>query len=135
MKKESLNQLKTHITNTLTLTKENVHQKTLELSNLHDNVLKLYVKEMKTLKRLKAERDQLYGKLYHKFKFNFDYELGPKNEVEAYIFAEDEFHEKRIDIQEQETIVEYLSGVMDNIKNTSFQIKAYVDMLKIQQGL
>lgn len=135
MKKESFEQLKKHIEESLTLDKENVMNKTLELSMLHDNVLRLYLKESRNLKILKTERDYLYGKKYHHYKFQFEYELGPKNEIETYIFADDEYHQKRLIVQEQEVVVDYLQGVMDNIKQTSFQIKAYVDLLRIQQGL
>lgn len=135
MTNENLEKLKKHIEDVLRLTKDNVMNKTLELSGLYDNVLRLLIKELKIYKTLEIEKDELYGTLYHKYTKEFEYQLDTKYEVENYIFKDKLFVQKRLNIQDRELTVKYLEGVLDNIKNTSFQIKSYVDQLKIQQGI
>ena len=135
MKSESFQKLKRKVEEELKLTDENVMAKSIQLSNFHNQIRSLYVKELHILKNKAAEKDKIYGELYHKYKYNFDYTLDTKGEVEAYIKSDDIYYQTALQYAQQEIQVKYLEETLNHINNMGFRIKNYIDLQKMKLGL
>jgi len=135
MKSESFQKLKAKVESELKITPENVEQKSLQLSNFHTQCLQLFVKELSILKKKLLDKDKIYGELYHKYKYNFDYQLDTKGEVEAYIKADDKYYQIALECAQQEVQVKYLEDTCLQINNLGFRIKNFIDLRKIDKGL
>lgn len=135
MKTESFQKLKQKVEQELKLTEENVEAKSIQLSNFHNNIRSLYVKELEILKQKLALKDKIYGKLYHKYKYEFDYQLDTKAEVEAYVKSDDKYYQIALDCSSQEVQVKYLEETLSHINNMGFRIKNFVDLKKMRLGI
>ncbi len=103
--------------------------------NLYQKYLDIYVNELRLYKSHMTNIDKTYGELYKKIKHHDNYEWGNKNEIESQINAHPDYHKLRVAANEQEYIVKYLEGVLDNIKRLSFSIKNYIDIQKFRAGM
>jgi len=135
MKVEDFQKLKDVVEKELKITDENVLEKSIQLSNFYAKFLQIYSKELKILKSLYHEKDKVYGKLYHHYKFEGDFQLDTKAEVEAYIKADDTYYKIALKYSQQEIQVKFLEQVLDHINNLGFRIKNYIDLKKMSQGL
>lgn len=134
MKTESYQKLKQKVEEELQLTDENVEAKSLQLSNFHNKIRNLFTKELEILKHKLIQRDKVYGELYHKYKYNFDYQLDTKGEVEAYIKSDNKYYQIAIECANQEVQVKYLEETLVHINNMGFKIKNFIDLKKMRLG-
>lgn len=135
MKLESFRKLKQKVEDELRLTDENIMAKSIQLSNFANKIRGLYSKEFHILRNKAAEKDKVYGELYHKYKYNYEYQLETKGEVEAYIRADDVYYKVALEYAQQEMQVKYLEETMTHINNMGFRIKNYIDLQKMKLGL
>lgn len=135
MKSEHFQELKKRIESELKITPENVEEKSLQLSNFHTQCLQIFIKELGILKNKLIEKDKIYGQLYHKYKYNYQYTLETKNEVDAYIKADDLYYNIALECANIEVQVKYLEDVCMQINNLGFRIKNFIDLRKIDKGL
>ena len=103
--------------------------------NLYQKYLDIYVNELRELKKTVTEMEFMYGTLYKKVKHHDNYEWGNRNEIDSQINTDPTYHQLRIKVNEQEYIVKYLEGVLDNVKRLSFSIKNYIDIQKFRAGM
>ena len=135
MKSEDFQKLKLKVEVELKITEENVMEKSIQLSNLYANILQIYTKELKFLKTKGHEKDKIFGELYHHYKFNFNFQLDSKGEIESYIKADNTFYNIALEYSQQEVQVKYLEQLLEHINNLGFRIKNYIDLKKISKGL
>jgi len=135
MKSESFQKLKIKIEEELKITPENVEAKSLQLSNFHTQCLQIFVKELQILKNKIIEKDKVYGELYHKYKYNFEYQLDTKGEIESYIKADDKYYKIALECAQQEVQVRYLEDTVTQINNIGFRIGNFINLRKIDKGL
>jgi len=135
MNADDFQKLKEKIENLLILTDDNVLDKSIQISNYYMKFLQIHSKECKDLKSKFHQREKIYGELYHQYKYNFEYSLDTKNEVEAYIKADDKYYKAALEYSQQEIQVKFLEQSLDHINNMGFRIKNYIDLVKIKKGL
>lgn len=142
MKIEDFEKLKKKVKEELELNPDNIEQQSIKSGTLHQKYLTVYMKELRIYNRLVAEKDRLYGELYHKYKYpsaddgiGFQFSLDSKSEIDTYINSNEQYYKKRLDIQNQEIIVKYLEKVLDSINKMSFYIRNYIELMKIKHGL
>jgi len=135
MKIEDFKKLKLKVENDLLVDETNAAEKSLNFSRLYSKYVSLYMQELRILKNLSAEKDKIYGELYHKFKFKSDYQLDSNKEIDVYVKADDKYYNKCLDFQNQEIIVSYLEMTLQNITNTGYRIKNFIELLKLKMGL
>jgi hypothetical protein len=135
MKSESFQEFKIKIEKELRLTEDNIEEKSIQLSNIYSNVLSIYSKELKIFKNMQIEKDKIYGELYHKYKFEFDYQLDSKSEVDSYIKSNELYYKLALECANQEVQVKFLEQTLEHINNLGFRIKNYIDLKKISKGL
>ena len=135
MKNEDFEELKKKVEEDLEITEDNVQQKSLKLANLYSHYLKTYIQELKILKFRLTEKNKIYQQKYHHYKFEYQYELGAAKEIETYVNGDDEIHKINLSIQQQEIIVKFLELTLENINNTGYRIKNYIDITKLKLGL
>ena len=129
------NKLKAIADKEVRFTEETALVKTTEVPNLYQKYLDIYIVELRILKDMKTNLAQIYGVKYDYFKHGHTHTWSGKAEIETQIFADAAYHKKRIEANQQEYMVEYLEGVLDNVKRLSFSLKNYIDMKKFQTGM
>ena len=118
----------------VTFEKHNLLGKLTELPVLYQTYLRILINEQKELNELKSKQDIIYGQLYQTYKFESQYRWDTKNEIESQINADSTYNSIRSSCMEQESVVNYLSITLDNIKSMSFQIRSYIDYEKFLNG-
>ena len=119
----------------------NLDGESLKIPNLHAKYIEMYTKEKRTLREFKRRWKVVFQQRWeaviakdgrppeHNIRVS-------KSEMEKhYVGADSELQEFEKLLNEQEDKVDYLSGVLDNIKNRNWQIKNAIDWSKFQTGL
>lgn len=96
------------------------------LGTLYQEVLKVQYTEREVYENMISDRKKLYGKLYHKVKYEHDYNYDTKSEIETQVLSNDEYHALSIRINQQAAMMEYIEGTLKNITAIPFQIKEYI---------
>jgi len=135
MNLEKFKVLKTKVEIDLFVDESNAAEKSLKFSSLYSKYLSLYMQELRLLKNILTEKDKLYGELYHKFKFKNDYQLDSSKEIDTYVRSDESFYQKCLDFQNQEIVVNYLEQTLQNITNTGYRIKNYIELLKLRMSI
>ena len=131
-------ELQDQLENDLTFTEDSIQQKCLGLSRLYQKYLRILTGEKKSLNELEQKRKDLYSKLYHKLiKEGYDgYDVGKvKNAIETYINMNAEYRAVALQIAQDENVIKYLEGTLDNLNKVSFSIKNYIDLAKMKAGI
>src|SRR5256885_1984112 len=123
---DELNKLKKDAGEDLSFTEKNALEKTLEVPQLFQKYLSMFLRESLILKKLKANLDKLYGERFRYYREDYSRELN-KGEIEYFINSEEEYHKKNLEYQTQEAICKYLEDTTQKMKNLSFDLKNYVD--------
>tara|TARA_Y100000780_G_scaffold132905_1_gene119651 strand:- start:530 stop:949 length:420 start_codon:yes stop_codon:yes gene_type:complete len=119
----------------------NLDGESLKIPNLHAKYMEMYTKEKRTLRefkrRWKVVFQQRWEAVIAKDGRPPDHNIRiSKSEMEKhYVGADSELQEFEKLMNEQEDKVDFLSGVLDNIKNRNWQIKNAIDWSKFQTGL
>ena len=119
----------------------NLDGESLKIPNLHAKYIEMYTKEKRTLRefkrRWKVVFQQRWEAVIAKDGRPPDHNIRiSKSEMEKhYVGADSELQEFEKLMNEQEDKVDFLSGVLDNIKNRNWQIKNAIDWSKFQTGL
>ena len=120
---------------------QNLDGESLKIPNLHAKYIEMFTKEKKTLREFKRQWKVLFqqrwetvvGKQGKPAEHNIRIS---KSELEKYYVSADEKLQKFEGlINDQEDKVDFLSGVLDNIKNRNWQIKNAIEWSKFQVGL
>ena len=119
----------------------NLDGESLKIPNLHAKYMEMYTKEKRTLREFKRRWKVIFQQRWeaviakdgrppeHNIRIS-------KSEMEKhYVGADSELQKFEKLLNEQEDKVDYLSGVLDNIKNRNWQIKNAIDWSKFQTGL
>ena len=120
---------------------QNLDGESLKIPNLHAKYMEMYTKEKRTLREFKRRWKVVFQQRWeaviardgrppdHNIRIS-------KSELEKYYVAADsELQEFEALINDQEDKVDFLSGVLDTIKNRNWQIKNAIDWSKFQVGL
>ena len=124
---EELNILKKKASLDLTITEKNALQKTLEIPNLYQIYLSYFIKESMDLKKMKVNLERMYGEKFKYYKEDYGRELN-RGEIEHYIDADKEYHEKNQEYQFQELVCKYLEEITQRMKSLSFDLKNFIDL-------
>ena len=135
MNLEQFKVLKAKVEDDLLVDESNAAEKSLKFSSLYSKYLALYMQELRLLKTLNTDKDKLFGELYHFYKFENNFQLDSSKEIETYVRSNLKFYNKCLEFQNQEIIVKYLEEVLQNITNTGYRVKNYVELLKLKMSL
>lgn len=113
---------------------DNVHEMTLKILNIRMRYLDKYSEEKQKLKAIDLEMSKQYSRLYEHYKFNGNYKLDTKSEVEAFIKGDAEYHRLRIKYEAQELAVDYLHLVCSTIEKYGYYIKSHIDFMQLKNG-
>lgn len=142
MTKEDFDKLKKQVELEMKLDPSNITAKSISLSNLNYELLAILSNQKRLLNSMKIERDRVYGKLYHYYKFgrlegreNFAFSLDSKSEIESYIKSDDVYYKLAISLSQQEIIVDYLDQIIKSINSINYNIRNYVELQKFTKGI
>jgi hypothetical protein len=138
---EQFEELKKKVESDTTITFSNITDQILRIPQLYTEYLSLYTQQLRLLKRASMSVTMKYGELYHKYKFpnsndglNFQYHLDTKTEIDIYINSNSEYVKLKSQVQFQELVVKFLEEVLDNLKKIRFDVKNYIELMKLQNG-
>jgi hypothetical protein len=135
MQQDAFDKLKKYVDQELKITEENILDKSIQISNLYNQFLKLYNKELFDFKNKLLEKDKIYGELYHHYKFKFDYNLDTKSEIDNYIRSDEKYYQMALECVKLEVQVKFLEQILENINNLGYRIKNYIDLMKFKKGV
>jgi hypothetical protein len=115
--------------------KDTAQSKEIQLSTLYAKYLDVFMTQANIRRKLELKKLKLYGTLYHKYKFDFQFQLDTKSEVESYINADDEYYDLSLELSNQEMITNYLGEVLKEINTIGFNIKDYIELEKLKRGV
>ena len=117
------------------INQDNVMEKSLEMTKLYTTYSRKYATQLGKLKNINIEKAKLYKKLYHHYKFDGDFRLDTKKEIEGYVFGDTDYTELRLLADKQTIIVDFLEKTLGNIQRASFNIRDYIELQKFKKGI
>ena len=132
---KSFSKLKEIIEKELFFNEDNVERMSLHTSNLYMKYLRVYSNEVKILKGISLEKNKIFGELMHHYKFKVDFQLDSKSEIESYIRSDEKYYNISLEYSNQEIVVEYLEKILSRINTMGFEIKNYIEIVKLKKGL
>lgn len=110
------------------ITKENLGEKSIELTNSFMRYYDQYITEYKVLQDMLTSKQKLYSELYNKYRYDNKLEARTKTEVEPFIYSDESYYKVSLSVNDQEMIVKYFEGLCDMIKRLSYNIKNIIDL-------
>lgn len=135
MSEEDFIKLQARTEKDTTIDADNVEEKVLALSKLYTRYNRRFHGQLKILKNINTKKVKLYKKLYHHYKFDGDFRLDTKKEVEVYVYGDDEYGELRLEYDQQTRVVDFLEKTLGNIQRASFTIRDYIELQKFKKGI
>lgn len=86
------------------------------------------------LTAIKRKKNKVYGELYQKYKFNYDYKLDNKHEIETWIERSPKYQLIVTYYEHQITHIKYLEAVVQGLKDKRWAIRDIIENLKIELG-
>lgn len=128
MDRIQFDKLRAYTVKKLEITKDNLGDKSIEITNLFARYYDQFIDEYKIYKDLLTDKDKMYGELYNKNRYDSKLESRTKNEIEPFIHSNEEYYQLCLRLNEQEMIVKYLEGICEAIKKLSYNIKNVIDL-------
>jgi len=119
----------------LELTPDNVQEKLLKMPMLYTKYRKKYFDQRRLLKNINSDIKKTKKKRYHFYKFDYDHTLDNNTERALYVDGDDEMIQISMMYDEQLDIVNYLKDVITQIGNMSYNIRSYIDLQKLKNGV
>lgn len=94
----------------------------------------VYIQEKRILDSLKIKLKKIYKELYKHYRWDNDYQLDTKKEIEIYIEGDDKYLDILSDYQEHEIRVKYFEEQIKLFRSMSFWYNVYVKYLELQEG-
>lgn len=92
------------------------------------------MQEKLLLGKLEIEKENLYSKKYHTYKFEGDYKLSSAKEIDIYVKGDKDYDSILKRYNEKVIIVNLLDETLKNIRNMGFSMKQYFDLKSFLAG-
>lgn len=86
------------------------------------------------LTAIKRKKNKVYGELYEKYKFNYNYKLDNKHEIETWIERNPKYQLILTYYEHQITYIKYIEAVVQGLKDKRWAIRDIIENLKIELG-
>jgi len=131
---DTLSKLRSKVAVDLEIDKDNIKNEVASNCNKYHRYLELYQKENEVESKLQILKKRAYGKLYHKLKFQNNFRLKSKDEIEAYIYSDKTMIQIMNRINKCKNTIEYLDHVLQLFKMRGYALKELVDIAKLEAG-
>lgn len=132
---EQLEDLKKQIMEETAITPDNAMAMSLKIPNLYMKYLDIYTAEKKKLKKYEQDLDQCFAEKFKHYRFHGDYKVSTKSEADSFVYGDPEYHAKRIRVDGQTVVVDYLHSVVSAISKMGFSINQYLEFVKLKNGI
>ena len=131
--KEAIDKLTEQAKDDLVLNKMNVLEEAQANCVKYHRYISMLYTEKRYLSKLEEMKSELHGKLYHKYRFEYNHKLAKGPEIAIYINKEPKMLLVQKNINNVSLKIEYINGIIDTFKQRSFMIKNIIDILKLEQ--
>jgi len=118
----------------LNITPDNVHMKAIEAPLYTSRYYNIYINEKRILDNTVAKRDKVYYDLWIEHKYNKQYTLNTKLEVEAFIYSNEKYQSLVRKCKEQEYVVDYFDEHIKVFKNLTYACTTFLNYRKLKEG-
>ena len=87
------------------------------------------------LMKIKRKMDEVHGELYEKYRFNSNFKLTTKGEVEEWINRDIKWQNINTRYETQKIMVDHYDRVVASIREKGYMIKNLIDLKKIELGI
>jgi hypothetical protein len=87
------------------------------------------------LMKIKRKMDEVHGELYEKYRFNSNFKLTTKGEVEEWINRDIKWQNINTRYETQKIMVDHYDRVVGSIREKGYMIKNLIDLKKIELGI
>jgi len=142
----SLSELQQKVKRDLKINDLQLDVESLRIPSLHSQYLQLLTEHSLAYKKARNELSIIRRNKWiyysgkasedvYKEKGDFPIKLKTKDEEKTFIEADEEFIEKKKEVDYHESIVEYLQEIVKQIGNRGFQIKNAIEWRKFEAGM
>ena len=90
-------------------------------STIHYNLKKIYTEK-------KYQLDLLYNKLYKDLKYNSNYNLNTKKEIEIFIFENQNYLKLYRETLQLSNLINYIENLLDILKSREYSLKNVINL-------
>ena len=94
----------------------------------------MLAEEKLVLKRINRKKNEIYGKLYEKYRFNYDMKLD-KGEVEHWINREPMWQKIETYYESHKELCDFIERTIKSFQTKSFAVKNLIDIKRIELGM
>lgn len=131
---EKLNKIREDLDASFQINQKDLNGEVMKtISKLH-YYTSLLSEEKLVLKRISRKKNEIYGKLYEKYRFNYDMKLD-KGEIEHWINREPMWQKVSTYYESHKELCDFIERTIKSFQNKSFAIKHMIDIKRIELGM
>jgi hypothetical protein len=131
----NLDELFKEIEQDLTISFENLHEKTYKIPNYHSKYLKLYFEQKRILNKCNEELGKLYKNKYYYYTEQYEYKLDTTKEINFHIYSDEEYSKANLKTENQKLLVDCLERTLKRVQFLSKDVSNIQEQLKYMQGV
>ena len=125
--------------------KDNLHDESLKIPQLHAKYFDLYITIFLLRKKADQQRKNIRHERYEYFsgkadpdvyvKDPFPKKIRDKDTMQKYLDADDKLSNSSLKIEYYDTMLTYIESILKVIQNRTYQIKNAIEFMRFQSGL
>ncbi len=136
MSKEKFNYAEffNEIESNLSVHAHDLDKKIYEAPNAHNKIMRQITLEKNKLNKLETKYNKIFAKLYHHYRYEYEFKLESKDVAIFYLKKDDEFLQINDELNDQRLLVDTLEKWMKKANAITFEIKNILEYLKWSSG-
>jgi len=126
--------LKKQIEEDLEITEKNLLSKNFEITRLFNKYNLMYISILKKYKKIKNELNLLYKQKYHYYKFDFNYGLSSKAEIDLYVKGDNDYIKKSDIVDDCYIKLKMIENTLEEIKNVRYHVSNIIKIKTFMSG-
>lgn len=134
--KESFEKLNQEVSTELPIKQDNLAGETDKNISVYHRYLTRFANEKQQLQRYRTQQSLIEGELNDYYRFNWDKSTKlTETAISKYVSAHPVFIGVNTLVKDQESIVNYIEGVVGGFRDRGFAIKNLIELRKIELGM
>jgi hypothetical protein len=122
------------IENALTIHSHDLDKKIYEAPNIHNKILKQFIKEKQRLIKAEQKYNKTLAEKFHYYRYESDIRCENKDVTLFYVKKDKDFLKVAEDYEKQKLLCEMIDGYMKKARSIGFDIKNILEYLRYMDG-